>query len=123
MAEGDNERVDSNTAEDDCRKALRAVINARFTEDIGGSEWATVIPSDPLGETGLNSSVAAWRETIRDSVRKLRYIGHYQMKNPTQDDIDGTVDQVLNASLGLLYDSIETRRLKGPRPNFTRDEP
>lgn len=117
MAEADNDRVDPITAQDDCRKALRAVINVRFGEDIGGSEWATVIPSDPIGETGLNSSVAAWRRTIRDSAEALEAAG-YEMNDPAVDDIDATCDEVLNASVLLLFHSIKTNRPKGDRPNF-----
>lgn len=119
MAARDAKRVNSVMAEDECRKALRAVINAKFNRDIAGSQWSTVVPSDPRNEGGLNCKASAWRKTIRRSVELLRD-AKYEMNDPTQDDIDDVLDDVLNLSVRLLYKSIKTIRPKGDDTNFAR---
>lgn len=103
--------VSNSTAFEDARRALRCAIWQRQGRRIEGRDWIEVVPgADP--PDGLGNSKAAWAETLRLAAEILRN-WQYSIPRPTLADAESVLDEGLNRSVRLLFNSIEIYRPVG----------
>lgn len=103
--------VSASTAFEDARRALRCAIWQRHARRIEGAQWVKLTPGgDPPGEFGCDRQ--AWTRTLRIAAETL---GGWQYTLPVPSLADGTsmLDEPLNRSVRLLFESMTAYRPTG----------
>lgn len=113
--------VSDSTAFEDARRALRCAIWQRQGRKIDGHDWISVVPGADFPD-GLENSKAAWTETLRFAADILRS-WQYSIPKPTLADAGSVLNESLNRSVRLLFESMEHYRPLGVATSCNAGDP